>query len=60
MFANDDGATERNYFKISVILQGFLKFSNHLNAFSGKSRKDEASEGLKQCETPGYGVYKRM
>ena len=35
MFANDDGATERNYFRISVILQGFLKTSNHLNAFSG-------------------------
>ena len=30
MFANDDGATERNYFKTSVILQGFLKISNHL------------------------------
>ena len=46
------GSTERNYFKISVILQGFLKISNYLNAFSGKGSRDEASEGLKQCETP--------
>ena len=33
---SDDGATERHYFKISVILEAFLKLSNYLNAYTEK------------------------
>ena len=33
---SDDGATEKHYFKISVILEAFLKLSNYLNAYSEK------------------------